>query len=289
MIKHRLIGTIPIHQGVAVQSIAFTRYLPIGAPEITASAFAAWGIDEIILFDIDASLLGVSIDLKHVERVSAEIFVPLTVGGGITNLDDITTLLLTGADKVLINSGAFENRNLIQSAAKRFGSQCIVVGVDVKLSFDGKYRVVTKSGAFQTETDAIELAAEYESLGAGELLVNCIDQDGRGNGYNITLAKKISERVSLPVIFAGGAGHPRHIMELFKAADVSTAVGNMLHYTEHSVAVIKAYLADKGLAVRDVKHLEYKGREQGPDGRINKLPDLLLERQIFETVIEELI
>ena len=289
MLLKRLIGAIPIHEGIAIQSIGFSGGRPLGAPEIAASNFAAWGIDEIMLFDIDASVRGSLIDPDQVSRVSSNTFVPLVAGGGITGLNHITMLLNAGDDKVLINSSAVGNCTLVRSAVEHFGAQCIVAGLDVKQMPNGSYEVVTKSGSYNTEMDPIKLALEYESWGVGELFINCVDRDGLGQGYDLGLARAIVNAVLNPVIFAGGAGHPEHILELLTTVDVSPAIGNMLHFSEHSVAVIKAYLIKHGLPFRYVPDLDYACFEFCNQGRINALFDVSLSELVFDNLAEKLI
>jgi imidazole glycerol-phosphate synthase subunit HisF len=272
-----------------VQSIGFNRYLPVGRPEIAARFISDWGIDEILLLDIDASLHDKFIDPETVTRVSASCYVPLTVGGGISTAADVRTLIRAGADKVAINTAAVTAPESLSEAVHMFGSQCIIAAVDVRRTTTG-HEVVIGSGQVMTGKRPAALAKTLAAAGAGEIMVNSVDNDGRKRGFDLAVIDSVASAVNLPVIAMGGAGHPDHVREVLSRSNVSAVgIGNMLHYTEHSVAVIKQYLSSAGIDVRQDAVARYEHFTTGPDGRINKQSDASLAHAVFEHVPEEII
>ncbi len=262
MLKNRLIVCLLLKNGSIVQSKDFKWHQRLGNPTTIVERLSNWTCDELIYLDIspeDNHDLNRD-DLKGPNRnsfediiqdVSKSCFMPLTVGGRIKNLQDIHEKIKIGADKVSINTEAFNNPKLITEGAKEFGSQCIVVSIDTKLS-DGKYFVHTNRGKTATNKSPIEWAKEAEDSGAGEILINSIDRDGKANGYDIDLISNIVESVTIPVIACGGVGSWEHFEEgLRKAKPSAVAASNIFHYTENSVFNSKKFLYDSGLNVRE--------------------------------------
>ena len=289
MSKKRIIAVLVLRRGIVVQSIGFARYLPVGRPEIAARFLSDWGIDEIVLVDIEASGQQRLISPEVVARVAEAVFVPLTVGGGIRDVDDVHALIKAGADKVVINRLAVDDGGKVSEAVRHFGSQCIVVSVDVR-SVDGQYRVFADSGRRDTGLDVVSHARRIEQIGAGEILLNSIDRDGARNGYDLTLGDMVGGAVRIPVILQGGAGHPAHIADALAREGISAAAAaNFLHYTEHSVATIKSFVRRQGIDLRSDSFAAYDGYRFDTDGRIAKQAEPDLARQIFEYFPEEVI
>ncbi len=289
MPKKRLIGSLILRDGWIVQSIGFHRYLPVGNAEIAARFLDEWGVDEILLLDIDATRAGTTIDSDLVERVSASCYVPLTVGGGIRSAGDVRKLIRAGADKVAINTFAVMDPANLSEAVQMFGSQCIVASIDARRA-DGRFEVMTDSGRRSSGRSAAELAQDLAAAGAGEILLNSIDRDGAKTGYDLALIESVADHVNLPVIAMGGAGHPEHICAVLERDSVSAAaVGNMLHYSEHSVATIKHYLVQHGIDVRLDAAADYSHIGFDADGRVAKQADEVLQRAVFEFIPKEVI
>jgi imidazole glycerol-phosphate synthase subunit HisF len=208
-------------------------------------------VDELIVVDITATSEGRVPDFEEVRDFSAECFVPLTVGGGIRSLDDIKGLLRAGADKVSINSAAYERPELIGEAAERFGSQCVVASIDVQKREDGSYRCMSRSGTVDTGREAADWALEVERLGAGEILLTSVDRDGTMQGYDLELIRCITIRVNIPVIASGGAGNYQHLFEALDTGRASAvAAASIFHFTEQTPLEAKKYLAARGIPVR---------------------------------------
>ena len=214
MLKKRIVACVVVKDGIAVQSIGFNKYLPIGKPEIVVEFLNNWGIDEIILSDISASIHYKTPDFELIKKISKKCFVPLTIAGGINSLDIMRTLMHCGADKLSINHAAIENPEIIPEAANVFGKQCVVLSIDGK-KVANRYKVYDYYRKQSTEKDIFKWAKEVELLGAGEILINSVDQDGQKNGFDHELVKSVCENVSIPVIACGGAGNPKHFFNLF--------------------------------------------------------------------------
>ncbi|MBM3558858.1 MAG: imidazole glycerol phosphate synthase subunit HisF [Alphaproteobacteria bacterium] len=282
----RVIAAIVVKDGLAVQSIGFARYLPVGRPEIAARFFDSWDADEVLLVDIDATCEGRLIDLDMVRRVAAEIHCPLAVGGGIRSGNDIRALLNAGADKVVIASEIAAHPGLLTAEAARFGAQCLIACVDYRTTPAGP-RAFARGGRANTGIDPVTLATRHAAAGAGEILLHSIDRDGARAGYDLAMARSVGAAVTVPVICLGGAGHPGHVRAALALDGVSAvAIGNMLNYTEHAIATIKAWLADGGVPVRLDTPADYRGTARLADGRLARLPDAVLEAQIFERAPE---
>ena len=253
MLKKRIIVCLDVKDGRTTKGIKFKNNVDIGDPVEMAAEYYAQGVDELVFYDIMASARGRGPILDLISKVAGKIFIPFCVGGGITNLDDIRSTILAGAEKVSLNSQAVKNPQLIKDGAKVFGRQCIVLGMDA--ARDSKmpsgYRVFINGGRVQTELDALEWAKEAVSLGAGEIVLNSIDADGTRNGYEINLTKLISENVSVPVIASGGGGKPEHLAKVLTEGKADAAlIASMVHTGEYTVSSIKDALAKDGIPVR---------------------------------------
>jgi imidazole glycerol-phosphate synthase subunit HisF len=283
MLKRRVLAVVLVRDGLAVQSIDFQRYLPVAEPGISVEYYNAWGADEIVLLDIMASRRGRCIDDALVRRAAANCFVPLTVGGGLSDLEDIRATLEAGADKVSLNSSALANVNFVSAAANRFGSQCIVVSVDVRHGADGRYEVHGDRASRPTGHDVVEFAKALEAAGAGEILLNAADRDGRQSGFDLALCRQVADAVGIPVIAIGGAGEAEHFVELFEGSEVSAAgAANYFNYTEHSITTTKAYLLRRGIDVRLDSHVDYAESDFSERGRIARHTDEHLQAQFWE-------
>lgn len=283
----RVIAVLVTKNGHVVQSIGFKKYLPVGKPEIAARFLSEWGADEIVLLDIDASKNGHSIDPAMVERTAKRCFVPLSVGGGITNTDHIRTVLQHGADKVVLNTALFDNPDLLTEAAEIFGNQCLVASLDVKRSGDD-WHVVNTSDMTDTGRTLREHAAQLVLKGAGEVMINSIDEDGRQIGYDLAMADHIGPYLPVPLILVGGAGHPDHIKEALSRPHVSAAAAaNFLHYTEHTVTICKAEMNRAAINTRQDSFADYTHLETQESGRLNKRKDVDLDDEIFQYLPDE--
>jgi cyclase len=283
MLKKRVIAFLPLKNGRVVQSFGFMRYLPIGDPKIVVEFLDAWGIDEIVLVDIEAGKENRCVDIDWVSKISSNVFVPITVGGGITSVHQIKQLLSAGADKILINHAAYQNRVLITEAAKIFGEQCIVASVDVVDSDDG-HQVVFSAGKIESGLNPVPYSKTLVDAGAGEIILNSINRDGSMLGYDLALAKNVSDAVDVPVVICGGAGHPDHFVQALLIETLSgVAAGNFFHHTEHSVITLKKYLYDRfPNSIRLDTYAHYDGSSWGDTGRLRKKSETVLETLMFE-------
>lgn len=255
-LSRRLIPCLDVRNGRLTKGIKFEGNIDIGDPVETARRYYEEGADEIVFYDITASHEARGIFLDVVERVASSIFIPFSVGGGIASVEDMRAVLLAGAEKVSVNSAAVKDPYLISRGADAFGSQAVVVGMDVKqvpvsdLCPSG-YEIVIHGGRKYMGIDAIAWARRCEELGAGELCVNSIDADGTRDGYELKLTRMISEAVTIPVIASGGAGHPRHLVDAVTEGRASAAlVASIVHYGQYSIAECKDYMAQAGVPVR---------------------------------------
>lgn len=250
-IPKRLIARLDIKGPNLVKGIHLEGLRVMGDPAEHAVRYYRDGIDELIYIDIVASLYGRNNLFEVVERTASEIFVPLTVGGGIRSLDDVDRLLRAGADKVAINTGAVNNPSLITQASHKYGSQCIVLSIEAKRRMDGPgWEAYTDNGRERTGVDAAEWAQRGVSLGAGEILLTSVDAEGTRKGFDLELIDAIAPRVSVPVIVSGGAGSAAHVGAALSHAADAVAIASMLHYSTHTVAGIKQELGDLGHRVR---------------------------------------
>lgn len=251
MIAKRIIPCLDVRYGRVVKGVNFEGLQDVDDPVALASYYNESGADELVFYDITASAEGRPLFIDALNLVSACIFIPLTVGGNISALSDFDRVLNAGADKVSVNSGAVANPALIDSAAKKYGSQCVVLSMDVK-RVDGNFRVFIRGGREDTGRDAAEWAAEGADRGAGELVVNSIDTDGVYQGFDIEMLAKIAEKVNIPIIASGGAGNMEHFLQLFREVpDVDAGLAaSVFHRKEVIIGELKRYLSDNGVNMR---------------------------------------
>ncbi len=249
----RIIPCLDVKDGRVVKGINFVSLIDAGDPVASAALYDREGADELVFLDITASSDRRSIILNMVKHVAEEIFIPFCVGGGIRSLEDMRLILREGADKVAINTAAFENPDLISQGALHFGSQCIVVAIDAK--FNGTfYEVYLHGGRTPTGKDAVEWAKEAEKLGAGEILLTSMDRDGTKSGYDLNLLRAISSSVHIPVIASGGAGTKEHIKKAFTEGGATAALAaSIFHFREISIPELKQYLRENNVPVRPVE------------------------------------
>jgi len=250
MLAKRIIPCLDVKAGRVVKGVKFLELRDAGDPVEIAQVYDRQGADELCFLDITASHENREIILDVVARTADQVFMPLTVGGGINRLDDIRKLLNAGADKVSINTGAVNRPEFVHEAAERFGSQCIVVAIDAK-RVDNHWEVFTHGGRNPTGLDASDWAARMEQSGAGEILLTSMDRDGTKAGYDLELTRAISDRVGIPVIASGGVGNLEHIYDGLTRGNASAALAaSIFHYQEYSIAECKTYLLSRGIPVR---------------------------------------
>ncbi len=253
MLAKRIIPCLDVKEGRVVKGVNFLKLRDAGDPVEHAKLYDKEGADELVFLDITASHEKRKIMIDVVGCIARHVFMPFTVGGGIRELNDIRDLLNAGCDKVSINTSAVENPNFIEKSSGKFGSQCIVLAIDAKLKPGAidKWEVYINGGRDNTNIDAIEWVKKGASLGAGEILLTSMDYDGTKNGYDIELAKKVCESVSVPVIASGGCGNLEHIYEVLTKGKADAALAaSIFHFREYSVRQVKEYLRGRGVAVR---------------------------------------
>ena len=246
----RIIPCLDVNNGRVVKGVNFVGLRDAGDPVEVAKRYNAEGADEITFLDITASHENRGTIVDIVEKVAKEVFIPLTVGGGIRTLEDIYALLNVGCDKVSINSSAVSNPGFINESSKRFGSQCIVVAIDVKRVADGSYHVFVKGGREDTGLDALAWAKEVTDRGAGEILLTSMDTDGAKTGFELNITKQISDLVGIPVIASGGAGTMEHIKEAFECGASAALAASIFHFKEIDIMDLKRYLRANNIPVR---------------------------------------
>jgi len=256
MLAKRIIPCLDVRDGKVTKGVQFRANVDVGDPVSMARYYYEQGADEIVFYDITASNERRQIMLEVVRAVGREIFIPFSVGGGLRTAQDMRTVLLAGAEKVSVDSGAVRNPQIITDGARAFGSQCIVLSMQVKRrsfspEFRSGYEVMIDGGRTATGRDALCWALEGERRGAGELCINSIDRDGTRLGYDLEITRLISESVSIPVIASGGAGEPQHLSDAFTAGAADAAlVASIVHYSNYSIPKLKRYLASCGIEVR---------------------------------------
>lgn len=254
MLARRIIPCLDVHAGRVVKGTNFLNLRDAGDPVEVARRYEQEGADELVFLDITASHEGRDIILDVGRRTAEVIFMPLTVGGGIRNVDDIRQLLQAGCDKVSINSTAVRNPEFIREAALKFGSQCIVVNIDPKrVDRNGSefWEVFINGGRVPTGLEAVEWARRVEELGAGEIVLTSMDADGTRDGYDIEITCAVSRAVKIPVVASGGAGSPEHLFTALTAGGASAALAaSIFHYGQYTIPETKRYLADRGVPVR---------------------------------------
>ena len=251
MLTRRIIPCLDVHAGRVVKGVNFVNLKDAGDPVEIAKAYNEQGADELVFLDITASSDNRGIMEDVVARTAEQVFIPLTVGGGIRCVEDFRRILKCGADKISVNSPAIKDPSLITEAAKRFGSQCVVVAIDAKRNAQGEFEVFLNGGRVNTGLDAIAWAKRAVALGAGEILLTSMDADGTKDGYDIELTKLVCDAVSVPVIASGGAGKLYDFAEVILEADASAVLAaSLFHYNELTIDQVKEYLASKNIAVR---------------------------------------
>lgn len=248
--KSRVIPVVLYDGRVVVKSIKFARHRNVGHPVNVARVYNAREVDELIFLDISATVENRPPNFELLQDVADECFMPLTIGGGIKSLDDIRLSLLAGADKVCINSAAFSSPSLIASAASKFGSQCIVVGVDVLKSEEGRYRIYKHSDKTMAKEDPFDFVRSLVELGAGEIYLNSVDNDGMMDGFDEDLIARVCESVSVPVIVAGGAGKLDDFAIAIKCGASAVGAASIFHFTEATPLEAKRYMFGAGIATR---------------------------------------
>jgi len=289
MLKKRIIGVVLVKNGIVVQSIGFCRYMPVGQPSITIEFLNKWDIDEIVLLNIDGDVCERIPNYKDLRKLCEKCHVPLSVGGGIREVSHIETLIRNGADKVIINSSAFRNREIISRGAEIFGRQCIVASLDV--FWTGEFYDVRVDGGLTSIDMELEKAVQQVVAdGAGEILLTSINRDGKGNGYDLDLLRKVIDVVNVPVIASGGAGNPVHFYQAFKAGAFAVAAANFFHFTEHSVVLNKRFLLERERnLVRLDTNIDYQDQQVGNNGRLNIPNEDRLAKLRFEYIPTDII
>ncbi len=255
MLTKRIIPCLDVDRGRVVKGVHFVGLRDAGDPIEVARRYEAQGADELVFLDISASHEGRAIMLEMVRKVAEQLFMPFTVGGGIRTIDDVTQLIQAGAEKVSINSAAVKNPKIVSEVSRKFGRCATVVNIDPRrVVKDGAefWEVFINGGRVGTGLQAVEWAKEVERLGAGEIVLTSMDADGTKNGYDLPMLREVSRAVSIPVVASGGAGHPDHLREAFEAGASAALAASIFHYDEYSIPATKQYLAQRGIAVRQL-------------------------------------
>jgi len=251
MLSKRIIPCLDVKDGRVVKGVNFVNLRDAGDPVEIAKKYSDEGADEICFLDITASNEERKTMIDVVERTAGEVFVPLTVGGGVRTLEDVRQMLLAGADKVSINTAAVNNPDFVKEAADKFGSQCIVVAIDARNCGENKWEVFTHGGRNGTGIDAVEWAKKMEDYGAGEILLTSMDKDGTKSGYDLPLTKTISRNLTIPIIASGGAGDLQHLSDGVKLGEADAVlVASIFHYGEYTIKEAKDFMNHQGISVR---------------------------------------
>lgn len=250
MLKSRIIPCLDVKDGRVVKGVNFENLIDAGDPASQAKFYYEEGADELCFLDITASNENRSAIFDTVKKVAQVCFIPLTVGGGIRTMEDFQQLLLSGADKVSINSAAIKNPDLISEAANKYGAQCVIVAIDAKKNTQRNYEIFTHGGRNSTGIDAIEWAKKVTELGAGEILLTSMDKDGTKSGYDLELIQKITSQISIPVIASGGVGNLQHLADGIKAGAKASLAASIFHFKEYSIRQAKEFLVKENIAVR---------------------------------------
>lgn len=251
MLSKRIIPCLDVKDGRVVKGVKFLNLRDAGDPVEIAKRYSDEGADEITFLDITASHEKRNIMIEVVKKTASEVFVPLTVGGGVRTLEDVRNLLLAGADKVAINTAAVRGPEFVKKAAGKFGSQCIVVAIDARRVSDSRWEVYTHGGRNPTGIDAVAWAEKMELFGAGEILLTSMDMDGTKNGYDLKLTEAVSKAVGIPIIASGGAGTLKHLYDGITLGEADAVlVASIFHYGEYSIFDAKKYLKENGIEIR---------------------------------------
>lgn len=254
MLGKRIIPCLDVHAGRVVKGTNFVELRDAGDPVELAALYDREGADELVFLDITASSENRKTMVEVVERTAEHVFIPFTIGGGLRSIEDIRLILKAGADKVSLNTAAFQDPKLIQEGSYTFGNQCIVVAIDARNTSPGKWEVYIHGGRTATGKDVLEWAREAEALGAGEILLTSMDRDGTKAGYDLELTKAVSRAVSVPVIASGGVGTLEHLAEGLTIGEADAVLAaSIFHYKEYSIAEAKEYLTKRGILVRSAE------------------------------------
>ena len=251
MLKSRIIPCLDVKNNQVVKGINFENLIEAGDPVSLAKSYYEKGADELCFLDISASQENRSIMIDMVRKVAQVCFIPFTVGGGVRCIDDFSDLLKSGADKISINSSAINNYQLISDSANKFGSQCVVVAIDVKKNSQGQYKVYSLGGKRETNLDAFQWAKRVEELGAGEILLTSMNQDGTKQGYDLELLKKICDNAKIPVIASGGVGKLEYFAKGLNAGASALLAASIFHFNEISIAEAKQFLSQQQFSIRN--------------------------------------
>jgi cyclase len=247
----RIIPCLDVTNGRVVKGVNFVELRDAGDPVEIARRYDEQGADELTFLDITATSDGRDLMLHIIEAVASQVFIPLTVGGGVRTVDDVRRLLNAGADKISINSTAVANPQMVEDAAQKYGSQCIVVAIDAKRSGDGKWEVFTHGGRKPTGLDVVEWAKKMESLGVGEILLTSMDRDGTKSGFDLDLTRAVSDAISIPVIASGGVGGLQDLADGIKRGKADAVLAaSIFHYGQHTVQEAKHFMAEQGIPMR---------------------------------------
>jgi cyclase len=251
MLAKRIIPCLDVTAGRVVKGVSFVELRDAGDPVEIAKRYDEQGADELTFLDITASSDDRGIIFRIIEQVAEQVFIPLTVGGGVREVQDVRNLLNAGADKVSINTSAVVNPQLVADAAARYGSQCIVVAIDAKQTAPGKWEVFTHGGRKATGLDTVEWAKKMQSLGAGEILLTSMDQDGQKRGFDLALTRAVTDALEIPVIASGGVGNLQHLADGVKIGGADAVLAaSIFHFGEYTVQQAKEYMAKQGIEVR---------------------------------------
>jgi cyclase len=251
MLAKRIIPCLDVTAGRVVKGVSFVELRDAGDPVEIAKRYDDQGADELTFLDITASSDDRGIIFRIIEQVAEQVFIPLTVGGGVREVQDVRNLLNAGADKVSINTSAVVNPQLVADAAARYGSQCIVVAIDAKQTAPGKWEVFTHGGRKATGLDAVEWAKKMQTLGAGEILLTSMDQDGQKRGFDLALTRAVTDALEIPVIASGGVGNLQHLADGVKIGGADAVLAaSIFHFGEYTVQQAKEYMAKQGIEVR---------------------------------------
>ena len=253
MIGKRIIPCLDIKDGRVVKGVNFVGLIDAGDPVETARLYNKMGADEIVFLDITASCCNRQPVWDVISRASEQVFLPLTVGGGIRTVDDFRKMLSCGADKIAVNSAAIQNSALLSEAAMKFGRQCVVIAIDAKQNGQGRYEVYANGGRVNTGLDAVEWAVRAERLGAGEVLLTSMDRDGTKAGFDLGLTRAVAQAVNIPVIASGGAGNEGHFYDVLTEGGADAALAaSLFHFGLLKIDKLKTYLKERGVPVREV-------------------------------------
>ena len=289
MLKVRIIGVVLVKNGIVVQSIQFKNYLPIGKPEIAIRYLDQWGVDEIVILNLDGASNDKSFTTEQVRSYAKQCHVPLAIGGGLRDIQAVKKVIRAGADKIILNTAAMLQSSLITSCSELFGQQCVIISIDTKRNEKNESIVYYGGGKINSMENVTVYAKKMQDLGAGEIFLTSIDQDGTKQGYDLPLIQNVSTFLNIPVIACGGAGHPKHAYDAILSGASAIAVGNYFHFIEHSVILFKKYLMTLNAPVRSEGYVSYRNNPLDESGRVIKHTDDLLSYLRFQRITEEII